>query len=259
MDKKTKDLKVGLSDFKILDEKTGTFEAYVSIFNNVDYADEVIIQGAFKDSIERKLPKIAWSHNWDQIIGKVISAIEDERGLKIIGQLILSVQKAKEAYDLMKAGAIDEFSIGYGIQKATYEQRSDKTVRILEKLDLYEISPVLSGCNPDTELLSIKSKNETVKTDDEVLENNEVIVETPDPVEIKEMIDVENSVKIVMTDDTEVVIKRNHIFDNYLAEKSGVKVDEKVVKRLHIIKQVYKKKMNIDNFLYKQLKDLNIK
>ena len=254
MEKFTKDLKAGLSDFKVLDDEKGTFEAYVSIFNNVDYADEVIVKGAFKESLLRKMPKIAWSHNWDQIIGKVLTAIEDERGLKIKGQLVLSVQKAKEAYDLMKAGATNEFSIGYCIQEASYEQRGDKQVRVLSKLDLYEISPVLSGCNPDTELISIKSKTEE-KPEEKTEEIKEEIKS-----DIKEITELDDNVKFIMTDDTEVVLKRNHIFDNYLAEKmSGVKVDEKVIKRLHIIKQVYKKKINIDNFLYKQLKDLDIK
>jgi HK97 family phage prohead protease len=258
MEKFTKDLKAGVSDFKILNEEKGTFEAYVSIFNNIDYADEVILKGAFADSIRRKMPKIAWSHNWSEIIGKVNTAIEDDRGLKIQGQLVLSVQKAKEAYDLMKAGATDEFSIGYGIQEARYEERDGKTIRVLVKLDLYEISPVLSGCNPDTSLLGIKG-NDTVKKDDEIMENDEVIVETPDQVEIKEMTDIDNSVKIVMTDNTEVVLNRNQVFDNYLTEKSGVKVADNVAKKLLIIKQVYKKKINIDNFLYKSLKDLDIK
>ena len=259
MEKFTKDLKAGLSDFKVLDDEKGTFEAYVSIFNNVDYADEVIVKGAFKESLLRQMPKIAWSHNWEQIIGKVLTAIEDERGLKIKGQLVLSVQKAKEAYDLMKAGATDEFSIGYGIQEASYEQRGNKQVRILSKLDLYEISPVLSGCNPDTELMSIKSKPEE-KTEEKTEEKPEEIKEEIKSIDIKEITELDDNVKFIMTDDTEVVLKRNHIFDNYLAEKmSGVKVDEKVIKRLHIIKQVYKKKINIDNFLYKQLKDLDIK
>ena len=240
MDKQTKDLKVGLSDFKMLDEKSeGKFEAYVSIFNNVDYADEVIVKGAFAESLQRKLPKIAWSHNWEEIIGTVESATEDERGLKIVGQLVLSVQKAKEAYDLMKAGAIDEFSIGYGVLSARYEEREGKSIRILEKLDLYEVSPVLVGCNNQTELLDIKSAEQKVA-------------------EIKEIND--EGIRVVLADDTEVILKKNQIFDDYLAEKLEVKVAEinKQIKKILIVRQVYKKKMNIDAFLYKTLKDLDI-
>lgn len=241
MEKFTKDLKAGISDFKVLDEKKGTFEAYVSIFNNVDYADEVIEKGAFAKSIAKKLPKIAWAHNWDEIIGKVTSAIEDDRGLKIAGQLVLSVQKAKEAYDLMKEGATDEFSIGYGIVNARYEERNGKQVRVLTELDLYEISPVLSGCNPETELLGIKSN------------------EKDEEKELKEITEDDKKVKFIMSDDTEMELKKNQIFDNYLTEKSGVKVaNNSVAKKLLIIKKVYKKKINIDNFLYKQLKDLDI-
>jgi len=224
----------------MLDEKSeGKFEAYVSIFNNVDYADEVIVKGAFAESLQRKLPKIAWSHNWEEIIGTVESATEDERGLKIVGQLVLSVQKAKEAYDLMKAGAIDEFSIGYGVLSARYEEREGKSIRILEKLDLYEVSPVLVGCNNQTELLDIKSAEQKVA-------------------EIKEIND--EGIRVVLADDTEVILKKNQIFDDYLAEKLEVKVAEinKQIKKILIVRQVYKKKMNIDAFLYKTLKDLDI-
>jgi len=143
------------AEYKV--KERGIIEAYVSIFNNVDSQNERILPGAFKDSLKRKLPKGVWMHNWEKPIATTISAVEDEKGLKIVGKLILTVQQAKEAYELMKEGVIDEFSIGYKVE----EDEIDKNgVRNLKKLTLYEWSPVLVGANDQTELISIKSLEE---------------------------------------------------------------------------------------------------
>lgn len=142
-----------ISSFKAIDEAAGIVEAYVSIFGNVDAANEIVEKGAFTESLKRKLPKAVWSHDWEQPIGAVLEAREDAKGLYVKIQLVLTVQKAKEAYELMKNGAIDEFSIGYAVEESNID---DKGVRHLTKLTLYEVSPVLVGCNPATELLSVK-------------------------------------------------------------------------------------------------------
>jgi HK97 family phage prohead protease len=142
------------AEFKAVEGGEGIVEAYVSIFGNVDAAGEIVEKGAFSESLARKLPKVVWSHNWDEIIGKTLEAREDDRGLYTKFQLVLGVQKGSEAYELMKAGATDEFSIGYSVDESFVDE---KGIRHLTKLTLYEISPVLAGCNPDTEILSVKS------------------------------------------------------------------------------------------------------
>lgn len=142
------------------DGKKGIVEAYVSIFDNVDLGGDKIIKGAFAESLKKKLPKGVWMHNWDQPIAKTLEAREDDKGLYIKGKLIMDVQKAKEAYALMKEGVIDEFSIGYRVLEDEWEE--DGT-RKLKKLRLYEWSPVLAGMNPETELVSIKEEKKEAK------------------------------------------------------------------------------------------------
>jgi HK97 family phage prohead protease len=139
------------------DGEKGIIEAYVSIFNNVDLVGDKIIKGAFAESLAKKLPKGVWMHNWDEPIAKTLEAREDDKGLYIKGQLILDVQRAKEAYALMKDGVIDEFSIGYRVLEDEWEE--DGT-RVLKKIRLYEWSPVLAGANPDTELIGVKQEPE---------------------------------------------------------------------------------------------------
>ncbi|RJQ67332.1 MAG: HK97 family phage prohead protease [Desulfobacteraceae bacterium] len=138
----------------------GVIEAYVSIFDNVDLGGDKIIKGAFADSLKKKFPVGCWMHNWDEPIAKTLEAREDKRGLYIKGKLILGVQKGKEAYELLKEGVIDEFSIGYRVLEDEWEE--DGT-RLLKKLRLYEWSPVLVGMNPDTELLNVKEENQKAK------------------------------------------------------------------------------------------------
>jgi len=144
-------------------EQKGIIEAYVSIFDNVDLGGDKIIKGAFKESLKKKPPIGVWMHNWDEPIAKTIIAREDDKGLYIKGQFIEGVQKADEAYKLIKGGVINEFSIGYRVLEDEWEE--DGT-RILKKLRLYEWSPVLAGMNPDTELIGIKSAGKPVKTVD---------------------------------------------------------------------------------------------
>lgn len=134
-------------------KEEGVIEAYVSIFGNVDSDGDIILRGAFLESLAKKLPKGVWSHNWDEPIASTLEAREDEKGLFIKGQFVLAVQKAKEAFELIKAGVIDEFSIGFRILDWEYD---DQNHRIIKKVKLYEWSPVLAGANPDTELVAVK-------------------------------------------------------------------------------------------------------
>ena len=70
------------------DEKFFTFEGYLSTFNNTDLGDDVVIPGAFKETIAELEAKgghlpILWQHNHDQPLGIFTSMKEDEKGLFI--------------------------------------------------------------------------------------------------------------------------------------------------------------------------------
>lgn len=149
------------------DDEKGVVEAYVSIFENVDLVGDIISKGAFAESLAKKLPVGVWSHNWDEPIAKTLIAREDDKGLYIKGQFVEGVQKADEAYRLLKAGVITEFSIGFRVLDD--EWREDG-VRVIKKAKLYEWSPVLAGANPDTELISVKSDK---KDDDQEKDKGE--------------------------------------------------------------------------------------
>jgi hypothetical protein len=134
----------------------GEITALVSVFSNVDHANEKVMPGAFKASLEKRTPKGVWAHDWQQPIAKTLEAYETNEGLVIRGQFNLDTQRGREAFSDIKFGIIDEFSIGYRVVKDSFDSEA-KDIRQLDELELYEWSPVLVGMNPATELLTIKS------------------------------------------------------------------------------------------------------
>lgn len=155
MDTKQKEKKVLRLSFKteVKAQSEGIIEAYVSVFGNIDSYGDIILRGAFLESLSKKLPKGVWSHNWEMPIAKTLEAREDEKGLYIKGQFNLETQRGKEAYSDIKFGNFDEFSIGLRVLDWEYDEAGH---RVIKKARVYEWSPVLAGANPDTELISVK-------------------------------------------------------------------------------------------------------
>lgn len=150
------------------DDQAGTIEAIVSVFSNVDRGNEKVMPGFFSKSIEKKLPKGVWAHDWKQPIAKTLEAkellpgdpllpdsLKTLGGAYIKGQFNLDTQRGKEAYSDIKFGIVDEFSIGYSVIKDQKDKESG--ARELIEGDWKEWSPVLVGMNDQTRLISIKS------------------------------------------------------------------------------------------------------
>lgn len=143
-------------ELKKLDEG-GMFEGYASVFGVKDYDGDVIVKGAFEESIARmkqngKRPKMLWQHNPSIIIGKWIEMYEDDKGLYVKGTLFTDVEKGSEAYALMKHGELDGMSVGFNINNATAESGG----RVIDDLELWEISVVTWGANPEALVSSVK-------------------------------------------------------------------------------------------------------
>lgn len=154
------------------DPADGVFEAYVSIFGNVDYHGDRILPGAFASSIERwkssgdPVPVI-FSHQWDDLdahIGSVIDLEEhlpgDERlpesirengGLWTRFELELDEDFASRVAKKLTKRTIREFSFAYDVLD---EQRGSDGANELVELEILEVGPTLKGANPATVLLA---------------------------------------------------------------------------------------------------------
>lgn len=158
-------LKTKAIDFnvKAIDDD-GFFSGYCSVFDVEDSYGDVVKAGAYTETIKAwtdkgKMPPILWQHSRSDVIGVWTKLVEDEKGLYGEGRLLVKdVAKAREAHALMKAGAIDGLSIGYRVQKWSYNEDDD--VLELLAIDLKEVSVVTFPANDESLVDNIKSKLE---------------------------------------------------------------------------------------------------
>jgi len=144
-------------EIKNIDE-TGSFTGYASIFDVVDSHNDVVAQGAFKNikKYEKGDVKLLWQHRPDEPIGVIENIKEDGKGLHIEGKLLLEVRQGKEAYTLLKSGAMKGLSIGYNVNDYDIDRKTN--IRNLKSVDLWEISLVTFPANGHASITSIKSQ-----------------------------------------------------------------------------------------------------
>jgi len=141
-------------------EKTGRITGYASVFNNRDSYNEVVMPGAFADSLAKfknsgTKPLMLWQHNPDWPIGAWDEFNEDGTGLYVGGNVIKGVKQADEALLLMEADVITGLSIGYREVDVVPADKGDP--RKLVKLDLYEASPVSFPANTMARIDAVKA------------------------------------------------------------------------------------------------------
>lgn len=141
----------------------GTLEGYGSVFGVRDNYDDVIAKGAFVQSLNDHkaagtMPAMLWQHDADKPIGIWTEMVEDEKGLRIKGQLALETVKGKEAHALLKMGALNGLSIGFMSKEWAYDR--DTEVRTLTAIDLWEVSLVTFPANEKARVTNVKSAEE---------------------------------------------------------------------------------------------------
>lgn len=141
----------------------GSIDGYGSVFGVRDNYDDVIAAGAFAASLaEHKaagtMPAMLWQHDSDCPIGIWTEMIEDAKGLRIKGRLALDTVRGKEAYALLKMGALNGLSIGFISKQWAYDR--DTEVRTLTEIDLWEVSLVTFPANEKARVTNVKSADE---------------------------------------------------------------------------------------------------
>lgn len=141
-------------------QENGTFSGYGSVFNVIDQQGESISKGAFQKSLKSfhqngGRPKMLWQHDPKEPIGYWTKVVEDDHGLYVEGQLILELQKAQEAYHLMKAGVLNQLSIGFIPIRSHFDPA--KSCRVISEVDLVEISLVTFAANNSANITSVKT------------------------------------------------------------------------------------------------------
>jgi HK97 family phage prohead protease len=142
-------------------EESGAFEGYAAVFGNVDSWNDIILAGAFKATLNEHsskgtMPALLWYHDARQPIGVWESMAEDDHGLFVKGHLLKNdVQKAGEAYALLKAGALSGMSIGFRARDYSVDEKT--WIRTLKKVDIREASLVTFPANEEARVTGVKS------------------------------------------------------------------------------------------------------
>ncbi len=157
----------------------GVVSSYLSTFGNEDKGGDVVVKGAFAESLveDNGVVVCLWQHDYREPIG-LLSCAENDHGLLVEAKLDLNVQRGKECLSLIKKGIIKSMSMGYITRKK--EEKDGK--RYLLNVKLMEGSFVTFPMNEGAAILGAKCE-ETVKVAPmEVIVNLKV---TMDPLNIK--------------------------------------------------------------------------
>jgi HK97 family phage prohead protease len=145
------------------DAAVAEFEGMASTFGNVDLVGDVIERGAFGASLKKRPARrvrMLWQHDPDRPIGIWTEMQETDKGLRAKGQILLDVAQGRDAYALLKGGAIDSLSIGFRLDPKQTEYDDERRVRILKKIDLLEVSVVTFPANPKATISRVKHEGE---------------------------------------------------------------------------------------------------
>ena len=134
-------------------EEEGIISGYASVFNIIDQHNDIIKPGAFKQLSNQKI-KLLWQHKPEEPIGVIEEIYQDDHGLYFKAKLLLDLPQAKAAYNLIKAKAISGVSIGF--KPIKYHHQQD--IRVIENIELWEISLVTFPANLEANILEVKNK-----------------------------------------------------------------------------------------------------
>lgn len=169
---------VQVSDVRNIDSVDGIAEAIVSVTNIVDSVNDIIVPGAYKNTLKKRNPKGVWSHDTNIPVAKTLRVEElmpgDPRlpsdlisknagALLVRMQFNLNTSRGRDAFgDVQFFGPEQEWSIGYAVGEGKSETGKDG-IRRIKELELYEYSPVIFGAAPHTRTLNVKNVDDIIE------------------------------------------------------------------------------------------------
>jgi len=143
-------------------DEAGSGLARIATLSAVDLDGDTYERGAFgwKEGGGQWVPILPAHDRRAMPLGKAWVYEEGDAALAGL-HLNLATQAGKDwhatlRFDLDKGNPVQQWSYGYDIVDADFEQRGEKRVQVLKRLDVEEISPVIRGAGVGTATLSIK-------------------------------------------------------------------------------------------------------
>lgn len=166
-----------------------TGEGIASAFHNVDSYDDIVSPGAFVADMPQFLSSGfigGMNHDWDNPIGKPTAAEETAEGLKVAWKLSATAH-GKDVMTLLKDDVVKKLSIGFRTldykwldtpeEVIAYWEGQSYTptgtdlararyggIRLLTRVQLFEVSPVVLPANDAAVITAVKS----LKTEREI-------------------------------------------------------------------------------------------
>lgn len=149
-------LHYSLPQLNLKTEPAGVIEGYASVFGIKDSHGDLVQSGAFHDSLQNNTPpSMLWAHDQSQPIGRWTAMTEDSKGLHVTGQLNMRTKAGSDAYEHLVAGDITGLSIGFQMHPDSFKQESG--YRVLQSIDLREVSVVSLPSNPQARVTHVKA------------------------------------------------------------------------------------------------------
>lgn len=158
-------------------DDAGKISGYFSTYDEeADSYGDIVAPGAFTETIEKRKATghpfpLCFNHNMDAVIGTVDSIEDTEKG-PLITASFFNTEKAQEVREMVKSGAVYQFSFAYDIveaEKPTDEQKAKGIEQVLTKLNLYEVSVVVVPANQNAVVTDIKSGRRNRKSDEDII------------------------------------------------------------------------------------------
>ena len=157
-------------EVKDVDAKSGVVSGYFSAFGMVDSDGDIMMQGAFKRSIQdwgvegKQRIKHLLNHDPSKPLGKLMTLKEDGYGLYYESK-VGTHQLGKDFIKMVESGLIGEHSIGF---RTLREQKSGEANEIHEVM-LFEGSSLTAwGANEFTPLLGLKNMGNVEQVKDQI-------------------------------------------------------------------------------------------
>jgi HK97 family phage prohead protease len=142
----------------------------------VDKVRDRVVPGAYAEAVAKiksgdYLPLI-FGHDLGSpgnFAGEIVDANETSEGLEVTARFDLDDADGIKAYKLVKRGSIKSLSIGYQVLK---QRPAPGGITELIKIELHEVSLVLTPANPGARILAVKS-DAVVEDEEFTLEDEE--------------------------------------------------------------------------------------
>ena len=161
----------------------GIVTVYANAFGNVDSDKDRSHYGSFTKTIQDSFHRVKWFQNHgfyggdNFLLGVPLEAIQDQRGLKVTGQLNMKKQISRDILEDYKLYAENGRTLEHSlaVDAVKYEEDKETGIRDVYEWKWWEYSTLTTwGANEDTPMVSFKSMkiNEAIDLLEKMLNGN---------------------------------------------------------------------------------------